>query len=156
MSSVLVLVDEVRCWHGSISHHYLLACQSFIVEVSIHKKSPPLDVFFLGDQGNHRIRATVSLKVNLYLFLPLKWGSKFLKNLFATTWDEKLLRKIFFLKDKLYTLIKTDNFCIHYSVSREHGVVGDMRDVWPNARLRKNVSLIRTYHGFKGIVLFTS
>ncbi|GJW75040.1 DNAse I-like superfamily protein [Tanacetum coccineum] len=34
--------------------------------------------------------------------------------------------------------------------SREHGVVGDMRDVWPNARLRKNVSLIRTYHGFKG------
>ncbi|CAM8976321.1 unnamed protein product [Rhodiola kirilowii] len=34
--------------------------------------------------------------------------------------------------------------------SREHGVVGDMRDVWPNARMRKNVSLIRTYHGFKG------
>ena len=33
---------------------------------------------------------------------------------------------------------------------REHGVVGDMRDVWPNARSRKNVSLIRTYHGFKG------
>ncbi|XP_039004973.1 uncharacterized protein LOC120132230 [Hibiscus syriacus] len=34
--------------------------------------------------------------------------------------------------------------------SREHGVVGDMRDIWPNARVRKNVSLIRTYHGFKG------
>ncbi|KAK9213590.1 hypothetical protein WN943_002978 [Citrus x changshan-huyou] len=34
--------------------------------------------------------------------------------------------------------------------SREHGVVGDMRDAWPNARMRKNVSLIRTYHGFKG------
>ncbi|XP_071909123.1 uncharacterized protein [Coffea arabica] len=34
--------------------------------------------------------------------------------------------------------------------SREHGVVGDMRDTWPNARVRKNVSLIRTYHGFKG------
>ncbi|XP_020581184.1 uncharacterized protein LOC110025201 [Phalaenopsis equestris] len=34
--------------------------------------------------------------------------------------------------------------------SREHGVVGDMRDVWPNARTRKNVSLIHTYHGFKG------
>ncbi|KAG6474665.1 hypothetical protein ZIOFF_068603 [Zingiber officinale] len=34
--------------------------------------------------------------------------------------------------------------------SREHGVVGDMRDAWPNARARKNVSLIRTYHGFKG------
>ncbi|KAF5804980.1 putative Endonuclease/exonuclease/phosphatase superfamily [Helianthus annuus] len=34
--------------------------------------------------------------------------------------------------------------------SREHGVVGDMRDAWPNARLRKNMSLIRTYHGFKG------
>ncbi|XP_065632721.1 uncharacterized protein LOC112024221 [Quercus suber] len=33
---------------------------------------------------------------------------------------------------------------------REHGVVGDMRDVWPNARVRKNASLIRTYHGFKG------
>ncbi|XWS72636.1 hypothetical protein CRYUN_Cryun02cG0057100 [Craigia yunnanensis] len=33
--------------------------------------------------------------------------------------------------------------------SREHGIVGDMRDVWPNARVRKNVSLIRTYHGFK-------
>jgi hypothetical protein len=33
---------------------------------------------------------------------------------------------------------------------REHGVVGDMRDAWPNARVRKNVSLIRTYHGFKG------
>ncbi|KAK1291537.1 hypothetical protein QJS10_CPB17g00203 [Acorus calamus] len=32
----------------------------------------------------------------------------------------------------------------------EHGVVGDMRDAWPNARVRKNVSLIRTYHGFKG------
>ena len=38
-------------------------------------------------------------------------------------------------------------------VCREHGVVGDMRDVWPNARVRKNVSLIRTYHGFKGILL---
>jgi hypothetical protein len=37
--------------------------------------------------------------------------------------------------------------------SREHGVVGDMRDAWPNARVRKNVSLIRTYHGFKGITL---
>ncbi|KAG8084968.1 hypothetical protein GUJ93_ZPchr0010g7520 [Zizania palustris] len=35
--------------------------------------------------------------------------------------------------------------------SREHGVVGDMRDAWPNARVRKNVSLIHTYHGFKGI-----
>lgn len=34
--------------------------------------------------------------------------------------------------------------------SREHGVVGDMRDAWPSARVRKNVSLIRTYHGFKG------
>ncbi|KAF6155096.1 hypothetical protein GIB67_035843 [Kingdonia uniflora] len=34
--------------------------------------------------------------------------------------------------------------------SREHGVVGDMRDAWPNSRVRKNVSLIRTYHGFKG------
>lgn len=34
--------------------------------------------------------------------------------------------------------------------SREHGAVGDMRDVWPNARVRKNISLIRTYHGFKG------
>ncbi|KAJ6828904.1 uncharacterized protein M6B38_358860 [Iris pallida] len=34
--------------------------------------------------------------------------------------------------------------------SREHGIVGDMRDVWPSARVRKNVSLIRTYHGFKG------
>lgn len=34
--------------------------------------------------------------------------------------------------------------------SREHGIVGDMRDAWPNARVRKNVSLIRTYHGFKG------
>ncbi|KAI3801719.1 hypothetical protein L1987_29832 [Smallanthus sonchifolius] len=34
--------------------------------------------------------------------------------------------------------------------SREHGVVGDMRDAWPNSRLRKNMSLIRTYHGFKG------
>ncbi|XXG58827.1 hypothetical protein AAC387_Pa04g1031 [Persea americana] len=34
--------------------------------------------------------------------------------------------------------------------SREHGVVGDMRDAWPSARVRKNMSLIRTYHGFKG------
>ncbi|KAJ8768116.1 hypothetical protein K2173_021056 [Erythroxylum novogranatense] len=34
--------------------------------------------------------------------------------------------------------------------SREHGVVGDMRDAWPNARVRKNVSLVRTYHGYKG------
>jgi hypothetical protein len=25
-----------------------------------------------------------------------------------------------------------------------------MRDAWPNARVRKNVSLIHTYHGFKG------
>ncbi|KAJ6382224.1 hypothetical protein OIU77_030805 [Salix suchowensis] len=33
---------------------------------------------------------------------------------------------------------------------REHGVVGDMRDTWPNARVRKNPSLIHTYHGFKG------
>jgi len=36
---------------------------------------------------------------------------------------------------------------------REHGVVGDMRDTWPNARVRKNHSLIHTYHGFKGIIL---
>ncbi|KAF7113125.1 hypothetical protein RHSIM_RhsimUnG0158300 [Rhododendron simsii] len=35
-------------------------------------------------------------------------------------------------------------------LAREHGVVGDMRDAWPNSRVRKNVSLIRTYHGFKG------
>ncbi|CAI0394549.1 unnamed protein product [Linum tenue] len=34
--------------------------------------------------------------------------------------------------------------------SREHGSMGDMKDVWPNARVRKNVSLIHTYHGFKG------
>ncbi|KAI6680487.1 hypothetical protein NL676_034368 [Syzygium grande] len=34
--------------------------------------------------------------------------------------------------------------------SREHGVVGDMRDAWFNARVRKNVSLVRTYHGFRG------
>ena len=39
---------------------------------------------------------------------------------------------------------------------REHGVVGDMRDAWPSARVRKNVSLIRTFHGFKGTVLFLS
>ncbi|KAK1323688.1 hypothetical protein QJS10_CPA02g01305 [Acorus calamus] len=25
-----------------------------------------------------------------------------------------------------------------------------MRDAWPNSRVRKNVSLVRTYHGFKG------
>nr|DAD45266.1 TPA_asm: hypothetical protein HUJ06_003496 [Nelumbo nucifera] len=37
-----------------------------------------------------------------------------------------------------------------YFPCREHGVVGDMRDAWPNARVRKNFSLIRTYHGFKG------
>ncbi|GLU01348.1 hypothetical protein SLE2022_186600 [Rubroshorea leprosula] len=34
--------------------------------------------------------------------------------------------------------------------SREHGVVGDMRDAWPSARVRRNASLIWTYHGFKG------
>ncbi|KAJ6759188.1 CARBON CATABOLITE REPRESSOR PROTEIN 4 [Salix koriyanagi] len=34
--------------------------------------------------------------------------------------------------------------------SSEHGVVGDMRDTWPNAQVRKNVSLIHTYHDFKG------
>ncbi|XP_038878267.1 uncharacterized protein LOC120070546 isoform X4 [Benincasa hispida] len=34
--------------------------------------------------------------------------------------------------------------------SREKGAVGDMRDTWAIARARKNVSLIRTYHGFKG------
>lgn len=39
---------------------------------------------------------------------------------------------------------------------REHGVVGDMRDAWPSARVRKNVSLIRTYHGFKGTILMLS
>lgn len=25
-----------------------------------------------------------------------------------------------------------------------------MRDAWPSSRVRKNVSLVRTYHGFKG------
>ncbi|CAL2275489.1 unnamed protein product [Prunus armeniaca] len=35
-------------------------------------------------------------------------------------------------------------------IATEHGAVGDMRDTWPNARVRKNVSLIRTFHGFKG------
>ncbi|KAJ6673395.1 DNASE I-LIKE SUPERFAMILY PROTEIN [Salix viminalis] len=34
--------------------------------------------------------------------------------------------------------------------SSEHGVVGDMMDTWPNAQVRKNVSLIHTYHDFKG------
>lgn len=29
-----------------------------------------------------------------------------------------------------------------------------MRDAWPSARVRKNVSLIRTYHGFKGTYCF--
>ncbi|KAJ7979607.1 DNAse I-like superfamily protein [Quillaja saponaria] len=33
--------------------------------------------------------------------------------------------------------------------SREHGVVGDMRDARPNARVRKHAFLIRTYHGFE-------
>lgn len=37
-----------------------------------------------------------------------------------------------------------------HSTHREHGVVGDMRDAWPNSRVRKNAPLIRTYHGFKG------
>eukprot|EP01018_Ginkgo_biloba_P013395 Gb_19555 [translate_table: standard] len=35
-------------------------------------------------------------------------------------------------------------------ISREHGVVGDMRDAWTSAQERKNGSLIHTYHGFKG------
>lgn len=39
---------------------------------------------------------------------------------------------------------------------REHGVVGDMRDAWPSSRVRKNVSLIRTYHGFKGTIFYAS
>lgn len=50
-------------------------------------------------------------------------------------------------------LVGTLDSCLlfsHYFYFREHGVVGDMRDAWPNARVRKNVSLIRTYHGFKG------
>lgn len=34
--------------------------------------------------------------------------------------------------------------------SSEHGVMGDMRDAWPSARVRKNLRLIHTYHGFKG------
>ncbi|XP_078443766.1 DNAse I-like superfamily protein [Wolffia australiana] len=34
--------------------------------------------------------------------------------------------------------------------SREHGVVGDMRDAWHCSPLRKNAFLIRTFHGFKG------
>ncbi|GAB2216346.1 hypothetical protein Droror1_Dr00024118 [Drosera rotundifolia] len=38
--------------------------------------------------------------------------------------------------------------------SREHGIIGGMRDAWPNARTRKNMSLICTYHGFKGAVEF--
>lgn len=38
-----------------------------------------------------------------------------------------------------------------HSTCREHGVVGDMRDAWPSARVRKNVALIRTYHDFKGV-----
>ncbi|KAJ7524764.1 hypothetical protein O6H91_17G020000 [Diphasiastrum complanatum] len=34
--------------------------------------------------------------------------------------------------------------------SREHGIVGDMRDSWASARRRRNSSLIHTYHAFKG------
>nr|KAJ0196289.1 hypothetical protein LSAT_V11C700368600 [Lactuca sativa] len=37
-----------------------------------------------------------------------------------------------------------------FPLFREHGVVGDMRDAWHNARLRKNVSLAHTFHGFNG------
>lgn len=33
-------------------------------------------------------------------------------------------------------------------------MVGDMRDAWPNARVRKNASLICTFHGFKGNVQY--
>lgn len=54
-------------------------------------------------------------------------------------------QKVFFF------LFLTDYIMGLIIFDREHGVVGDMRDVWPNARVRKNVSLIRTFHGFKGI-----
>ena len=50
----------------------------------------------------------------------------------------------------LITLISDGIIIWGCHLLREHGVVGDMRDAWPNARLRKNVSLIRTFHGFKG------
>lgn len=33
-------------------------------------------------------------------------------------------------------------------------MVGDMRDAWPSARVRKNASLIRTFHGFKGTLQY--
>ncbi|XP_010265581.1 PREDICTED: uncharacterized protein LOC104603285 isoform X1 [Nelumbo nucifera] len=54
--------------------------------------------------------------------------------------------------DSNVVYVGNDDCCHLFSLldCREHGVVGDMRDAWPNARVRKNASLIRTFHGFKG------
>lgn len=49
-----------------------------------------------------------------------------------------------------WTAVLIDGILGIHLTCREHGVVGDMRDAWPSARVRKNVALVRTYHGFKG------
>ncbi|WZY68498.1 hypothetical protein YC2023_000738 [Brassica napus] len=58
----------------------------------------------------------------------------------------------FLLGRSSYTakLVSTQSVFSIHPTCREHGVVGDMRDAWPSARVRKNVALIRTYHAFKG------
>lgn len=131
MKSVLGPVGEVLCSRGNTWHHYLPACPLSTVEDSTHRRNQQPEDFSWADLGT-------LLSLNSMSFL-----SELLCVAIIAT-----LQNLFQLKV---------SFCIH-PTCREHGVVGDMRDAWPSARVRKNVALIRTYHAFKGTnkTLFTS
>ena len=151
MSLVLVPVGEVLYLHGSTLHPYPLAYQLCTVEVSIHKRNQLLDAFFLEDQGSFLLHIfpivwyyQLSLS-SLYHVTVMNSSSYFLKCL--VTYFVIHLHWIEWREDYCRVIC---NSCIYIIECREHGVVGDMRDAWPSARVRKNVSLIHTYHGFKG------
>ena len=136
MSLVLVPVGEVLYLHGSTLHPYPLAYQLCTVEVSIHKRNQLLDAFFLEDQGSFLLHIHI---FQLFHIINFKFISCYCYEL-----------KFIFPLVLGHLFCHSFTPCIYIIECREHGVVGDMRDAWPSARVRKYVSLIHTYHGFKG------
>lgn len=104
------------------------------MEDLIHKRNQLLDASFLEDQGSFLLHILPSncLLSSISIILLLIYTG-FVKRYIHTEYCRIVC-----------------NLCIYVTECREHGVVGDMRDAWPSARRRKNVDLIRTYHGFKG------
>jgi len=129
--------------HGSTLHPYPLAYQLCTVEDLIHKRNQLLDAFFLEDQGSF-----LSHILPIVCYHQYQFHIKFIFALVLVTF----VTHLHWICEEVHTdyCRVVCNLCVYVTECREHGVVGDMRDAWPSARRRKNVDLIRTYHGFKG------